>query len=310
MAAAKRIRKMVILAAVEATKGTEAVPTAADAMMIRNVTLTPLEGDEVSNDFIKPYFGHSGSTLVTQYSRAAFEVPFSGVASPGAIPGYAALLRACGMAMTVDADVDVRFAPVTDGIESLTLYGNVDGTLHKMTGAHGNVRATVNAKGIPVWAFEFTGAFVPATDAPPPAASYAAWQKPLGVNKLNTTLSLHGQAVACSAFSFDVGNTVTKQDLINVDDTEITARASTGSVTIRNTSVATKDWIAAARASAEGPLLLTHGPGAHNVVQITAARVQVGKPTYSEEDGIQMIQLPLAFIPSDAGNDEWEIIVR
>lgn len=309
MATSKKIRKTAILAAIEATKGTDAVPVAANALEVRNVTITPIEGDEVSNDFLRPYFGGSGSTLVTEYAKVSFEVPFAGVGIPGDAPGYAALLRACAASVTVEATVAVTFAPVTDNIESVTIYSNIDGVLHKMRGAHGNVRATVDAKGTPVWAFEFTGGFVPAVDAALPAVDYSAFVPALGVNKINTTLTLHGIAVACSSFSFDFGNTVVKQDLINVDDTEITGRASTGSVTIRNTAVADKDWVAAVRAGTQGALALKHGQGTNNVVEINAPRVQLGKPAYSEQDGIQMIQLPLSYIPSNAGNDEWQIKV-
>lgn len=309
MATSKKIRRTVILAAIETTKGTDAVPTAANAMEIRNAVVTPIDGDEVQNDFLRPHFGSSGSVLVTEYARVSFEVPFSGVAALGDMPGYAALLRACAASVTTDAGVSVTFAPVTDDIESVTIYTVIDKVRHKMTGAHGNAKATVDAKGIPVWQFEFTGGFKPAEDVAMPAVDYSAFLPSLPVNKSNTTLTLHGVAVACSAFSFDFGNTVVKQDLINVDDTEITGRNSTGSVTIRNTSVADKDWVSAVRAGTRGALALRHGQGANNVVEISATRVQLGKPTYSEQDGIQMIQLPLSFIPSDAGNDEWAIKV-
>lgn len=304
MATSKKIRRTAILAAVEAIKGEDALPTASNALEVRNVTITPIDGDEVQNDFLRPYFGGSGSTLVTEFARVSFEVPFAGVTTAGSAPGYAGLLRACAASMTGST-----FAPVTDDIESATIYSNIDGVLHKMTGAHGNAKATVDAKGIPVWQFEFTGGFVPAADTPLPAVNYSAFAPALGVNKRNTTLTLFQVDVACSSFSFDFGNTVVKQDLINVDDTEITGRASTGSVTIRNTSVADKDWVDIVRKGTRGEMLLRHGPGPTNVVEISAPRVQLGKPTYSEQDGIQMIQLPLSFIPSDAGNDEWSITV-
>lgn len=309
MATSKKIRKTAILAAIETTKGTDAVPTAANAIEVRNVTITPIDGDEVQNDFLRPYFGGSGSTLVTEFARVSFEVPFAGVGTAGDAPGYAGLLRACAASMTTDAGVSVTFAPVTDDIESVTIYSNIDKVLHKMTGAHGNAKVTVDAKGLPVWQFEFTGGFVPATDTPLPSVNYSAFLPALGVNKRNTTLTLHGIDVACSSFSFDFGNTVVKQDLINVDDTEITGRASTGSVTIRTGTVAAKDWVASVRTGAQGTFALKHGPGPNNVIEISAPRVQLGKPTYSEQDGTQMIQLPLSFIPSDAGNDEWAIKV-
>lgn len=308
---AKLMRKMAILAKAETVRGTDAVPTgAANAILVSEVTLTPIEGDVVQRDNVRPYFGSRGSVLVTQYSKIAFSVEIAGVAAAGDVPGYAALMRGCAIAVTTAAGVSTTFAPATDALESLTIYGNVDGTVYKMTDAHGNVKATINAKGIPKWQFEFTGLFVPAEDAPLPVADYTKFMDPLGVNKANTTLTLDGLGVAANAFAFDAGNTVVKRDLMTVDAVDITARVSTGSVTFENTSVATKDWIGMARASQRVNLALRHGQGATNVVEFVSPRAQIGKPTFSDVDGVQMITVPLEFVPTGAGNDEWSIVVR
>lgn len=305
--AAKILRKMALLALVETTVGTAVVPLPANAMLVSDVTLTPIEGDVVERNNIRPFFGSSGSTLVTEYQKMAFSVEFAGVDAAGDRPGVTDLLRACAMQATTEAGVKTVFAPVTDGVQSLTLYGNVDGTLYKMHGARGEVEFSADAKAIPKWKFEFTGSFVPAVDQALPAVDYSAFTAPLGVNKANTRLTIDGLSVACSAFSFKCGNQVVKRDLMNVDTVEITDRKSTGSVTFENTSVATKDWIALARASAIVPLVLVHGQAATHTVGFKSARAQVGKPTYSDSDGVQMITIPLSFIPSDAGNDEWSI---
>ena len=89
----------------------------------------------------------------------------------------------------------------------------------------------------------------------------------------------------------------------------IRSSSSTASVTFRNTSVATKNWIEMARTSAKVPLLLKHGQAATNTVSIAAPLAQIGKPSFSDQDGIQMITIPLMLIPSSAGNDEWTITV-
>jgi hypothetical protein len=306
---AKLLKKMAILAAVEATANLPVTPVAADAILVSDVTLTPIEGDVVQRNNIRPFFGSSGSTLVTVYRKVSFSVEFAGVANPGDLPGYAALLRGCAMSVTNEAGVATTFAPVTDDLETLTIYGNVDGINHKMHGTRGTVQITVDAKGIPKFQFEFTGSFVPATDEPLPPVNYGAFVAPLGVNAANSTLLLDGLSVACSAFQFTLGNQVVKRDLMNVDTVEITDRASTGTVTFENTAVAVKDWIGLALESAIVPLTIKHGHGATNTITITSTRAQVGKPTYSDSDGIQMIQVPLSFIPSDAGNDEWSIVV-
>ena len=310
MSTPKFIKKMAVLVAIEATVGTIVVPVAADAIEVSDVTLTPIEGDEVDQGVIRPYFGASETTMVTLYRKIAFSVGFAGVAAAGDLPGWSTLLRACAASVTNTPATSTVFAPVTDGIESVTIYAVVDKLLYKMAGARANAKAMVDAKQIPKWQFEFTGAFFPVEDvASMPAVSYAKFLRPLGVNKLNTTLSLDGYNAAASSFQFDFGNQVVKQDLMGVDTTEITGRVSTGTVTFRNTSVATKNWIEMARTSAKVPLLLKHGQAAINTVSIAAPLAQIGKPTFGEQDGIQMITVPLRFIPSDAGNDEWSITV-
>lgn len=307
----KYLRKMAILAKVETTAGTDAVPTgAANAMLVGDVQLTPLEGDSVERTVVRPYFGAPGSKMVTAYSKVAFSIECAGVAALGDVPGYAALMRGCAMAMTNTAGVETIFAPATDSLESLTIYGNIDGIQYKMLNARGTVKLASDAKTIPKFTFEFTGTFVPATDTALPTVVYTAFQEPLGVNKANTTLSLDSYAAACSAFSWDAGNTVVKRDLINVDTIEITARKSTGSVTIEQTSVAVKNWIDMAYSGATLPMTLVHGQGATNVVELSSQYAQIGKPTFSEVDGIQMVTLPLEFIPSSAGNDEWAFSVH
>ncbi|MBX9831978.1 MAG: hypothetical protein K2X78_02915 [Burkholderiaceae bacterium] len=314
MSTPKFMRKMAILAVIEVTSGTLVVPTAVDAMEVSDVTLTPIDGEEADEEILRPYFGASETTLVTLYRKVSFSVGLAGVATVGTLPGYTTLMRACSASATNTPSPSVSagtvFAPITDGAESVTIYAVIDKQLYKMGGVRGNCKATVDAKKIPKWQFDFTGAFFPVEDlASMPAVNYSKFQRPLGVNKLNTTLALDGFSAAASSFAFDFGNEVEKQDLMNWDATEITGRVSTGSVTFRNTSVATKNWIEMARTSAKVPLLLKHGQAATNTVSIAAPRAQIGKPSFGAEGGVQMITIPLRFIPSDMGNDEWSITV-
>lgn len=281
---AKLIRKLAILAKNEATIGTVPTMAAADAMEVFDVTLTPVEGDEVESPILRPYFGDQGSTLVTVYQKMAFSVPLAGVGVAGTVPGYAPLLRGCGVAATNTPGTSTVFAPITNAMETLAVIGNIDGTKYKMPNGRGNFELELVAKQLPKISFDYTGAFAPAVDEALPAVAYTVWQQPLGVNKINSTATLDGVTVEASEFKFNCGNDVVKDDLFNVDGVEITGRKSSGSITFRNTSVATKDWIAMALA-------------------------QVGKPSYSDSNGVQMVTLPLRFVPSSAGNDEWSIEV-
>lgn len=310
MSSPKLMKKMAILAAIETTVGTPVAPVAADAIEVSNVQLTPIEGDEVSSDVVRPYFGASETTLVTLYRKVSFDVQLAGVNPAGTVPGFTTLLRACAMSATNTPGTSTVFAPITDSIESITIYAVIDKILYKMSGVRGTVKAEVNAKALPKWSFEFTGAFYPAEDqVSMPAVNYSKFQKPLGVNKANTTATVDGLAVAMSGFSLDVGNTVVKEDLTEVDSTEITGRATKGSITFRMTDVATKDWIAMGRDGVKVPIVVTHGPAVTNKVAFNVPRAQLGKPTFADQNGIQMVTFPFSAIPSNTGNDEFSITV-
>lgn len=307
----KKIMKMAILAKIEVTKGTDPVPTgAANAILASDVTITPLEGDTAQRNNITPWFGNQGSLMATQYSKISFSVELAGAGAAGTVPAYGPLLRACGCAVTTSAGVSVTFTPVSSGIESIALYCNVDGTNHVLTGAQGTVKITTDAKGIPKLQFEFTGLFNPLTATALPTATYTAFKDPVPVNKANTTLTLHTIGLAASSFSWDIGNKVVKRDLMTVDSVEITDRESTGQVVFENTDIGVKDWVSTVLANTKGPLQLIHGKSAGNIIEINAPLAQPQKPTYSDSDGIQMMNLPLAFCTGTAGNDEWSIVVR
>ena len=306
----KKIRKMVILAKPEVTRGVDAAPNGANAMIISNVNLTPIEGDEVEHNFVKPFFGNSGSEQATVYNKVSFDVELAGSGTPGTAPGWTPLMRACACAVTIVAGTSVTYSPITESLESLTIYANIDGTNHIMRDVKGNVKATADAKGLPKLNFEFTGLFTPLAATALPVAAYANFLDAIPVNKTNTQLSLLGIACAASAFSFDMGLSVVKRDLTNVDSVEITDRKSTASVTFENHAIGTKDWVGAAAASEKGILQLIHGTVAGNIVEINAPYAQIKKPSYSDSDGIQMITTPLALRHGTAGNDEWSLVVR
>jgi hypothetical protein len=43
-------------------------------------------------------------------------------------------------------------------------------------------------------------------------------------------------------------------------------------------------------------------------VTFTAGQIDLGNPSYSDADGIQMLTLPYIATPTDSGNDEMEIV--
>jgi hypothetical protein len=300
-------RKRTILSKIETTYGTDPVPTgAANAILVKSVTVTPMETTLVARDLVRPYMGNSQNLAGAVYGKLELEVELAGSGTAGAAPAFGPLLRGCGLSETISAGVSVTYAPVSSAFESVTNYFNLDGVLHKMTGSRGSVSMAFSAQGIPTLKFAFQGLYSPVVDATAPGTVFSAFQQPLVVNNVNTTgLSLQGfSGLVLSDLSLDLANSVVFRSLVGgSEQVLITDRKPAGSITFEATTVGTKDWWTAARNAATGPLAITHGTAAGNKVQIAAPNTQITQPNYSDKDGIAMIQANLVLVPG-TGNDE------
>lgn len=306
-------RKKTILVKTEATYLTDPVPTgAANAILVRNLDLTPQEADFADRDLIRSYFGNSEQLPGATRGMLSFEVEMSGSGTVAVAPAYGPLLRACAMSEVVTVTTGpTTYAPISAAIESVTIYFNVDGVFHKFLGARANVSLSWSIKNIPVYKFSFTGVYVAVADAAIPTPTYTAFIKPLQVSNVNTTpFTLHSYSAVASDLSIDFGNQVVHRSLIGgAESVLITDRKVSGSVTIEATTVTAKDWFAICKAATIGAIDITHGTVANNKVQVTSSGVQLANPRYSDQDGIQMLQMDLRFVPT-SGNDELSIVVK
>jgi len=305
-----RSLKQLLLAKVEAVYNVDPTPTAAlNAILVSNVKLNPLNATEVDRKAIMPYLGSLGKIIADTHVTLDFDVELSPSGAAGTAPGWSPLMLGCAMAETIVAATSVTYSPISSGEKSLTLYLNIDGKQRVIKGARGNVKAKVSPKGVAMLSFSFIGLYSPAADVVMPAgASYSAFKAPLAVNPENTTLSLHGFVAPVSDFSFDAGVKNTYRPLINSDSVVFTDRATTGSVTLEDNLVATKDWDAIVKNATVGALSLTHGRVAGKIVQINAPAVQLHGMQTSEADNIEMLQFNLVFQPTTAGNDDFSIV--
>lgn len=96
-------RKRLILVALESVYGTPATPVAGDAVLCTGLDITPMEGSSVDRDFVRPYFGSSGSIRVENYASVSFETEIAGSGTAGTAPQWAALLKASNFTETLTA---------------------------------------------------------------------------------------------------------------------------------------------------------------------------------------------------------------
>lgn len=303
-------RKRTILAKIEGTYGTDPTPTgSANAILVRNLSITPLNAELASRDLVRPYLGASEQLIASSYVGVEFEVELAGSGTAGTAPAYGPLLRACGM-NEADGVSDVVYTPESSSFESVTIYYNVDGVLHKVTGARGNFEISIQSGQIPTFKFTFTGLYNAPTDTAAPSVTYTAFQTPLAANNDNTTgFSLFSYSGALSSLSLNMNNSVTYRTLIGAEDVLLTDRSVSGQVVFEAPTIAEKDFFTLALGNTLGALDITHGTTAGHKVQIQSSRVDISNPTYQDLNGIHMLQVPLTLVPSTAGNDELSIKV-
>lgn len=309
MAVKKSMRRAAILVKLETTQNTDSTPTgAANAIFAKNFNLTSIDGEEVEHEHIRPSFGNFHTELATSWSKVDFDVYYAGSGEAGVEPHFDALLQSCGCAVTVVEDTSVTYSPVSEGIKTVTIYVNIDGVNHKITGARGNVTATTDAKGLPILKFTMTGLFNPVDDVALPTAVYANYSRARPVNKANTVLTLHGVPLVASNFGFDFGNQVVYDNLIGQESVEITDRKSTYSATFDAVAVSVKNWPDVAQKGTTGALSIVHGNQTGNIVTFSSAIANVKKPSIGNRNNVETLGVTGNLVPSAAGGDEWSLV--
>lgn len=300
-------RKRIILAKIETTYGTDPTPTgAANAIVVRNnIDPKPLNADMVSRGLVRSYLGASDQLVAGQHSMIDFEVELQGSGTAGTAPAYGPLLRACGLSETVSVGTKVDYKPVSTGFESVTIYFNMDGVQHKMTGCRGTVQFDMTAKQIPFMKFSFVGLYNGPTDTALPTPTYTGFKTPLVVNNTNTSgFSFFSYSGIMQSLNINLNNTVNHRTLVGSDYVQISDRQSSGSVVFEAPAIASLDVFSAAIANTLGALAITHGTVSGYKVQFASSTVDINDPTYSDSDGVNMINCPFTLVPG-TGNDEF-----
>lgn len=310
---AKLYRKRTILAKIESTYGTDSSPTGAnDAIQVRNLEISPAESEVLSRDLIRTYLGNSPQLIANTRVNVTFEVEYSGSGTAGTAPQYDPILKSCGMASTVVTDTSVTYAPVSTSFDSCTIYYSTDGVQHIVTGCRGTFTISLNANQIPVYNFTMTGQYNAPTDTADPTTTFQNQADPEIFNDTNTTsfTLFSATTLALQTAEIDLGNEVVYRELVNSDkEVLIVNRAATGNFVIEAPTLATKDFFALAVAGTSGNLSIVHGQTAGNIITLTSptSGLSLGNPTYSEDTGIVMLNIPTTLVPSSSGNDELSI---
>lgn len=312
---AKKMRNLLLMAAVQVDEATEATLTAnTNAILCSSAMPGPIKATFTDRGLIRPYFGNSEKLVGGEHATLEFEVELASSGAAGTAPAIGPLLIGCGFAQTLTAGTSAVYNLVTSGYKYLTLACNLDGVQFKLVGALVDVTCEMNAKARPVLKFSALGRYVAPTDTVMPSnASFAAFMKPLLVSKVNTpTFTLHGTSPCVESFSWALGNQQSWRERINCNGAERTDRRATASLLIELPSVAAKNWAEVTRLGTSGALEVVHGVSAGHIVEIDAPKTTVSaEPTISDSEGDAMLNLQLDLSPNGAaGNDELVLTFR
>lgn len=298
-----------LLAKIETVYGTDVVPTAAaNAILATDVTLSPMEGQDVTRNLERPAMGAEPMIPVGVYSRLTFSVEMVASGTLGTAPAWGPLVRMCALAEVVTAATKVEYNPVSDNHESGSIYIQVDGVRHVLLGTRGNMTVKLGANGIPMLQFTFSGLFTLPTDQVKVTPVYTAWQAPQVASKANTpTFTIGGNAFTLRDFELDLGCQVETRMLIGTEAVLITDKAEKIRATVEATTMAVYNPYAIANNQTLQAIALAHGTTAAKRVKVDVASAQQGRLT-GIQNNQNIVEWPLDFMPLQvSGNDQFKI---
>lgn len=314
------IRNTAILAKIEVTEGVDSIPTgAANALLVSDVTINPLNASNVDRALIRPYFGGSEQLVGTAYVEVGFTVELAGSGTAATAPAWGPLMRACGFAES--ATTFVAYTPAAPSAQqSVSIYYHDDGVLHKLLGAKGTWKLAAGVGGRPELQFSFTGLDGGISAAANPTATLTAWRRPLVVTNTNTgSLTLGGTYAAgvvtggttymSRGLNLDLGNAVAFTPLVGGEYVDITERAVTGDVQVDLTAAQEVTFMAAVKANTLQSMSLQHGSTAGSIVGIYMGATQLINPSKQEVNGRRLIGYDVRAVPT-AGNDDLIIYTK
>jgi hypothetical protein len=323
------VRNTAILAKIEATYAVDPTPTGvANALLVSNMTINPLNANNVSRDLIRPYFGGSEQLIGSANVEVSFDIEFqsSGAVATPTIPAWDSLLQACAFAAgagTPGSRIEYLLATDYSALKSVTIYYYDDGVLHKLLGARGNFSIKANVGDRPVFSFRFVGIDGGVTSAANPAVTLTAYKTPQVVTDPNTGAVTLGCTYSAAALSggveyitagleVDLGNDVQYIDLLGTaaasgQTVEITNRDTSGKIMFDLTAANEVTFMASVKAATVQSLGVVHGTTAGYKMIVFLPSVQMINPRKEEKNGRRMIGFDLRVLPT-SGNDEIKII--
>lgn len=308
-----KFKKKALLLALQAAVGTPATPTGSlNAMLTKNLTIMPMEGEALSRELDKEDFGADLATMVGRHVKITFEVEVAGSGTAGEPPAWGPAFVACGHLQTIDATPDeeeVRYTPIDTALPA-TLIVKHDTVLHTITDARGSVRLVTGKRRYAMFQFEFIGLYqTPVHSTTPLNPDFSAFVKPVPFRAATTEFTLFDETLCLNELTLNGGQQnglyeCSEQETIQLENRQAQFEAKIVEPAINDFNI-----YAEIEDDTAGELSYTHGTVEGNIVQWVAHHAQITNPPQREDDQGN-IALSLSGTQARVGTQEYTVTVR
>ncbi|GEM_PF-2913696 len=302
-------RNRVALLKKETVYGTDAVPAAANAILLMNTQITPT-ADKLDRSVDRPYFGGDPFVLVGKRVELSAECDILGAPTVGTAAPLGQLYKICGHNETLTAGppADTTYAPISQNFDSASVYFYWGGVLCKMTGVRGSLDFDFSIKQYAKGTVKLTGQFSVPTDAAlPTGINWTPFQTPAAIEAQVWQVLVGAQNVCAQSLTLSSNTKVGLIECSNAREVVISDRKPSGSLKVfKDQTLAT--WNPWAIADAQNIVTLTNtitkGAGLNVSLPI---RAQLEYPKPIDIDGVAGYEIPFVAVPSGAGGDEYSL---
>lgn len=309
-----KFRKKVLLLALQSAVGTPATPTGAlNAVLTKNLTIMPMEGEALSRELDKEDFGADLATIVGRHVKVTFQVEVAGSGTAGEPPAWGPAMVACGHLQTIDdttpGDEEVRYTPIDTALPA-TLIVKHDTSLHTITDARGMVRLVTGKRRYAYLEFEFIGLYqTPVHSTTPLNPVTTAFVKPVPFRAATTEFTLFGETLCLNELTLNGGQQngfyeCSEQETIQLENRQAQFEAKVVEPALNDFNIYEE-----IEADTDGELSYTHGTVAGNIVQWVAHHAQITNPPQREDDQGNIV-LSLSGTQARVGALEYTVTVR
>jgi len=306
-------RRTAVLAALETTYGTDpAMTAAANGFLVWDVDVD-INGEVLNRDILRDTLSPIPHVIGMKDVTLKFKTELKGVVGASSSTGPETnLLSGCSFGTAAVSGTAWIYTPVSAEVDmrSISFWLYKDGNKHKITGARGNPKWTLEAGkyGVIEWTFQGLYNAVSADTVPtgipggllPPICYSAGFQ-------------IGGFAPVCSKAEIDLGTNLVRNEDINaasgVQSFRITGRKGTlnfnADAVIESSNPFWGDWVG----DITDTYAMTIGSTAGNKV-VLSGYFKYDKNKYADSNGVSKYECNASLVTSDASQSNTEIIVK